>query len=79
MGFTVANLLFGIGGVVICYIFSGEVDIVSPSEQDVPELHLLALIYTITVKSDDKDDAKIWAIVAFAAILLAGFISMVSL
>ncbi|XP_063910924.1 sodium-dependent nutrient amino acid transporter 1 isoform X2 [Zophobas morio] len=79
LGFTVANLLFGIGGVVICYIFSGEVDIVSPSEQDVPELHLLALIYTITVKSDDKDDAKIWAIVAFAAILLAGFISMATI
>jgi hypothetical protein len=77
--FFSVNLLFGVGSVIICYIFSGELDTIASKTGDITEVHLVALMYTIIVKSEDRNEAKIWAIVAYAGILLAGFISMVSL
>ncbi|RZC22675.1 bloated tubules, partial [Asbolus verrucosus] len=79
LGFIIVNLLFGVGTVVICYIFSGELKQITPETGDVAELHLISLIYTILVHSEEKDQAKIWAIIAYAAILLAGFISMATI
>lgn len=79
LGFIFVNLLFGVGSVVICYIFAGELETSTRNPGDVIELHLIALMYTIAVKSEAKDEAKIWAIIAYAAILLAGFISMVNI
>ncbi|NP_001137203.1 bloated tubules [Tribolium castaneum] len=86
LGFITVNLVFGVGSVIICYIFAGELDTIR-NPGDVSEIHLLALMYTITVKSDqeikikseERNEAKIWAIVAYAAILLAGFISMATI
>jgi solute carrier family 6 (neurotransmitter transporter) len=77
--FFSVNLLFGVGSVIICYIFSGELDTIASKTGDITEVHLVALMYTIIVKSEDKNEAKIWAIVAYAGILLAGFISMATI
>lgn len=76
-------MAFGIGSVIIFYIFSGELDSIVPKMGDISELHLMGLIYTIIIRNnadkwEDRSIANAYAIVGFTVILLSGFISMVS-
>ncbi|XP_045461897.1 sodium-dependent nutrient amino acid transporter 1-like isoform X2 [Harmonia axyridis] len=78
LGYLSANLLFGIGSILLCYIISGNFHITQTKQSDITEVHLLTLIYDMAVSSTEKDN-KIWAIVAYCLIVSVGLISMATM
>lgn len=76
MGYITVNLIFGIGSVLMNHILTGNLN-VTASEGDVAELRLMSLIYDISKANDNHNEARIWAIVIHALILIAGLINMV--
>lgn len=77
MGYISVNLIFGIGSVLMNHILTGNLN-VTVNEGDVAELRFMSLIYDISKSNENSNEARIWAIVIHALILISGFINMVN-
>lgn len=74
-GYYLTNTVVGILSVLMCYILSGTVS--APADGEITELHLFAAIYKHA--GDNAINLYVWAVVAFFAIFMSGFISMVNI